>query len=556
MVIKARVKRNTYFDSITLMKIARTLTEMDGVEDAAAIMATEANLQLLQEAGLTPFEGDAGAADVLLVVRANDAGSAEAALQSAEEQLAQRPVTSLIGGATSGQKQPRSLEQALRIQAGSGLAVVSVPGPYAALETDRALRAGLHVFLFSDNVALEDEIALKHLARERDLLLMGPDCGTAMLNGIGLGFVNVVASGPIGIVGASGTGIQQVMSLIARLGSGVSQVIGSGGRDLSEEVGAITTLQGLHLLQEDEQTEVIVLVSKPPAPGMAERVLEAAVKGKKPVIVIFVGADHDALEERYGNRVVVTRTLAEAARKAVSVCGGSETTTGTWHVRQMKSVHPVEIPHVKTTILSALYSGGTLCDEAMHLWAKQLGPIYSNIPLKPEWRLVEGTRATQGSPPIDHAAPAPTGNEVLRPAQKNLPVKGGEDGERVKGHCAIDFGADEYTRGRPHPMIDPSLRLKRLQEEANNPRVGVILLDIVLGYCSHPDPASVYAPAILAARKQANHEGRPLPFIISLCGTEGDPQRLSVQAAKFRDAGAEIFTSNADAALRCIEVLR
>jgi FdrA protein len=491
-------------------------------------MATEANLQLLQEAGLTPFEGNAGAADVLLVVRANDEGSAEAALQSAEEQLAQRPVTSLVGGATSDQKQPRSLEQALRIQAGSGLAVVSVPGPYAALETDRALRAGLHVFLFSDNVALEDEIALKHLAREQDLLLMGPDCGTAMLNGIGLGFVNVVASGPIGIVGASGTGIQQVMSLIARLGSGVSQVIGSGGRDLSEEVGAITTLQGLHLLQEDEQTEVIVLVSKPPAPRMAERVLEAAVKGKKPVIVIFVGADHDALEERYGNRVVVTRTLAEAARKAVSVYGGSETTTGTWHVRQMKSVHPVEIPHVKTTTLSALYSGGTLCDEAMHLWAKRLGPIYSNIPLKPEWRLVKD--GEDGG--------------------------GGEGGQHVKGHCAIDFGADEYTRGRPHPMIDPSLRLKRLQEEANNPRVGVILLDIVLGYCSHPDPASVYAPAILAARKQANHEGRPLPFIISLCGTEGDPQRLSVQAAKFRDAGAEIFTSNADAALRCIEVLR
>src|SRR5579859_6842677 len=424
MVIKARVRRNTYFDSITLMKIARTLTEMDGIEDAAAIMATEANLQLLQEAGLTPFEGDvnAGAADVLLVVRANDEGSAEAALQSAEEQLAQRPVTPQVGGATSGQKQPRSLEQALRIQASSGLAVISVPGPYAALETDRALRAGLHVFLFSDNVALEDEIALKHLARERDLLLMGPDCGTAMLNGIGLGFVNVVASGPIGIVGASGTGIQQVMSLIARLGSGVSQVIGSGGRDLSEEVGAITTLQGLRLLQEDEQTEVIVLVSKPPAPGTAERVLEAAVKGKKPVIVIFVGADHDALEERYGNRVVVTRTLAEAARKAVSVCGGSETTTGTWHVRQMKSVHPIEIPHVKTTTLSALYSGGTLCDEAMHLWAEQLGPIYSNIPLKPEWRLIEE--------------------------------------QRMNGHRAIDLGDDAYTRGRPHPMIDPSPRLK------------------------------------------------------------------------------------------------
>jgi len=519
MVIKARVKRNTYFDSITLMKIARTLTAINGVEDAAAIMATAANLELLKEAGLTPFDENAGMEDVLLVVRASDEDSAEAALQSAEEQLAQRPGFTSIDGDMGGQKQPRSLEQALQLLSDARLAVISVPGPYAALETDRALRAGLHVFLFSDNVPLADEIALKQLAQERGLLLMGPDCGTAMLNGVGLGFVNVVPSGPIGIVGASGTGIQQVMSLIARLGGGVSQVIGSGGRDLSEEVGAITTLQGLRLLQEDEETEVIVLVSKPPAPAVAERVLEVAVKGKKPVIVIFVGADHAALENRYGNRIVVTRTLAEAAQKAVSVCGGSDITTGTWHIREMKAVRAVKTARAGNQFLSALFSGGTLCDEAMHLWAEPLGAIYSNIPIRSEWRLVEA-------------------------------------GQRIEGHCAIDFGADEYTRGRPHPMIDPSLRLKRLQEEASNPRVGVILLDIVLGYCSHPDPASVYGPAILAARKQAKHEGRSLTFIISLCGTEGDPQRLSVQATKLREAGAEIFTSNADAALRCIEILR
>src|SRR6266567_3425741 len=491
MVIKASVKRNTYFDSITLMKVARALTSMNGIEDAAAIMATAANLHLLEEAGLTPFEGNAGADDVLLVVRASDESSADAALEAAEEQLTQRPGVSSVDGDMSSHKQPRSLEQAIQLQPESSLAVISVPGPYAALESDRALHAGLHVFLFSDNVSLEDEIALKHLAQDRGLLFMGPDCGTAMLNGVGLGFVNVVPSGPIGIVGASGTGIQQVMSVIARLGGGVSQVIGCGGRDLSEKVGAITTLQGLRLLQEDEQTEVIVLVSKPPAPAVAERVLQVAVKGKKPVFVIFVGADHSALEKRYGHRVVVARTLAEAARKAVSVGGGSDTMTGTWRVHEMKPVSPV----------------------------KTHGAIYSNILLKPEWRLVE-------------------------------------EGKRVEGHCAIDFGADEYTRGRPHPMIDPGLRLKRLQEEASNPRVGVILLDIVLGYCSHPDPAAVYGPAILAARKQANREGRSLTFVISLCGTEGDPQRLSVQTRQLREAVAEIFTSNADAALRCIEILR
>jgi FdrA protein len=518
MIIKAYVRRNTYFDSITLMKVARTLTDMAGIEEAAAIMATEANLQLLAEAGLTPFEGEAGAGDVLLVVRASDDSSAQAALQAAQEQLAHRSTASAHTD-TGESQQPRSLEQAVRLHADASIAAISVPGPYATLEAAQALRNGLHVFLFSDNVPLEDEIALKKMAQERGLLLMGPDCGTAMLNGVGLGFVNVVPRGPIGIVGASGTGIQQVMALIAQERCGVSQVIGCGGRDLSEAVGAITTLQGLRMLQEDEQTEVIVLISKPPAPKVAERVLQAATGGKKPVVVMFVGADANALQTRYGHHIVIASTLTEAAQKAVSVWGGSDTMTGTWriHSNVLRSLLGVTLTPRSTAWLSGLFSGGTLCDETMLIWSEQLGPIYSNIPLKAEWRLPEG--------------------------------------ERVQGHHAIDFGADEYTRGRPHPMIDPSLRLKRLQEEASNPQVGVILLDIVLGYCSHPDPASVYAPAIQAARQQAKQHNRSLKIVISLCGTEGDPQRLSTQANRLREAGAEVFTSNADAALRCIELL-
>ncbi len=510
MVIRAFVKRNTYFDSITLMKIARSLTGMQGIEDAAAIMATTPNLQLLAEAGLLPFESTAGPADVLFVVRASDENTAESALQAAEEQLAHRP-TYVADTATGAPSQPRSVEEAKRRQPEAQIAVISVPGPYAALETQQALRAGLHVFLFSDNVAIEDEIALKQLARERGLLLMGPDCGTALFNGAGLGFVNVVPSGSIGIVGASGTGIQQVMSLIAQGGGGISQAIGCGGRDLTEAVGAITTLQGLQLLQEDEQTKVIVLISKPPAPTIAERVLQAASTGNKPVVVIFVGADHDALQQRYGDRLTITRTLTEAAQQALLLSGVKI---------QPSSPSPssdVSVP--SHGYLSALFSGGTLCDEAMHIWAEQLGPIYSNIPLKPTWRLPE------------------------------------QEHGHVQGHCAIDFGADEYTRGRPHPMIDPSLRLKRLQAEAKNSDVSVILLDIVLGYCSHPDHASVYAPAIRAAREQANVANRPLTIVISLCGTEGDPQKLSLQAAQLRSAGAEVFTSNADAAQCCIDAL-
>jgi FdrA protein len=508
MIIKARVRHNTYFDSITLMKIAQALTGMEEIEDAAAIMATAPNLQLLADAGLTPPESNAGAADVLLVVRASDDAHAESALQSAEEQLAQRPITADEQTGTTA-PQPRSLEQAARLHPDSRVAAISVPGMYAALEADRALRAGLHVFLFSDNVPLADEIALKHLARERGLLLMGPDCGTAMLNGVGLGFVNVVLRGPIGIVSASGTGMQEVMSLAAQQGYGVSQAIGCGGRDLSEAVGAITTLQGLALLQEDEQTRVIALISKPPAPSVAERVLDAATSGNKPVVVCFVGADHDALQSRYEGRTIITRTLAEAAEQAVRLCGGS------WQAQSAEAEQSDTRPTGQ--YLSALFSGGTLCDEAMHLWAGSLGPVYSNIPLKSEWRLVEERRAN--------------------------------------GHRAVDLGDDAYTRGRPHPMIDPGLRLKRLQEEASDPQVGVILLDIVLGYCSHPNPAGIYAPAIRAAREQAARTGRTLSVVISLCGTEDDPQRLSAQTATLRAAGAEVYTSNADAAQRCVALL-
>ncbi len=516
MVIQARVKRGMYFDSITLMKIARTLTTMDGVEDAAAIMATEPNLQLLTEAGLTPFEGEhgAGPSDVLLVVRTEDEEHASVALQTAEEQLTHRPMVIVEDETGNVPKRPRSLEQAVSLHPDSKLAVISVPGPYAALEADRALRSGLHVFLFSDNVPLEDEIALKHLARQRGLLLMGPDCGTAMLNGVGLGFVNVVPRGPIGIVGASGTGIQQVMSLIAQQGLGVSQVIGCGGRDLSESVGAVTTLQGLQLLQDDEQTEVIVLISKPPAPSVAERVLDAATSGSKPVIVIFVGPmpkrSSSATADVRSSPIIWPRRHSPQSRLA-AVHGNSQYSLNS-------QSHPTDVI-VNSRILSALFSGGTLCDEAMHIWAEMdlLGPIYSNIPLKPEWRLREG--------------------------------------QAIQGHRAIDMGADEYTRGRPHPMIDPGLRLKRLQEEANDPTVGIILLDMVLGFCSHPDPASVYAPAIHAALAQAAQSARTLIFVISLCGTEGDPQRLSVQAQAFRDAGAEVYTSNAEAALRCLQLL-
>ncbi|WP_069804837.1 acyl-CoA synthetase FdrA [Thermogemmatispora onikobensis] len=526
MVIQAQVRRRTYVDSITLMQIATALKGLPGVENAAAVMATEANLQLLAEAGLHPGEITAGAEDLLLVVKAALPEAAGQALQAAEELLTTRQPKSLSFQDSSGSpaaaatQPPHSLEEAVRRQPEARLAMISVPGPYAALEAEQALRAGLHVFLFSDNVPLQEEIALKQLAQERGLLLMGPDCGTALLNGIGLGFVNVVPRGPIGIVGASGTGIQQVMSLIAQQGSGVSQVIGSGGRDLSREVGAMTTLAGIRLLLRDEETRVIVLVSKPPAPEVAARVLEEAASGSKAVVACFLGADHEALEQGYGSRVAVARTLTEAATLAVQLAATptsyhAATTPASAIAARLERLRQTCTVSSASGHLVGLFAGGTLCDEAMQLWSALLGPIYSNIPLEPAWRLRESSLTA------------------------------------LPGHCAIDFGADEYTRGRPHPMIDPSLRLQALETVADNPGVSVVLLDLVLGYCAHPDPAAIYAPVIAGLRRRG-----PRPaIVVSLCGTEGDPQRLSAQAARLQEAGATVLTSNAEAALHCVQLL-
>ena len=522
MINQARVKRGTYFDSITLMRVARSLQTLAGVEDAALLMATPANLQLLKEVGLAPFSGIAEAPDaddVLMVVRASDEAHAEAALAEAEARLLPARETRMASPGESEAyhaRQPHSLEEAHQRQPLASIAVISVPGSYAALEAQQALLAGLHVFLFSDNVDIADEVALKGLGQERGLLVMGPDCGTARLNGVNLGFANVVPGGPVGLVGASGTGMQQVMCLLAQAGYGISQAIGCGGRDLSSEVGAITTLQGLRLLQEDPETRVIVLISKPPARAVASRVLEYAASGNKPVVVIFVGAEPGAWQQQSGQQIFLAHTLTEAARMAVEICetGLAAAATISQPVREESAVPLTGQP----PYLAALFSGGTLCDEALHLWGNQLGPFYSNIPCNPNWKY--------------------------------------QAGEQRPGHYALDLGADEYTQGRPHPMIDPEARLKYLRVAANQPEIGVIFLDIVLGYCAHPDPANVYAPVIHEFLQQARQAGRELHVVVSLCGTEDDPQRLSRQEMKLREAGAEIYLSNAEAAVHCLELLR
>ncbi|HLV99806.1 MAG TPA: acyl-CoA synthetase FdrA [Ktedonobacterales bacterium] len=507
------VRRNFYCDSVALMTLSRSLTALPGVEDAAAVMSTEMNQTLLRQAGLLP-EDTAGAEiggpnDLLIIVRASSEEAADAALQAAESGLQARR-SSETG--TQAQQRPISLEQAIRRQPALNLAFISVPGAYAAIEARQALLDGLHVLLFSDNVSLEQEIALKTLANERGLLLMGPDCGTAIINGVGLGFANVVPRGSIGLVSASGTGLQQVTCLIAEYGSGVSQALGTGGRDLTQAVGGRTMLAGLELLQQDPATQVIVLLSKPPAPEVARRVIERAAQGAKPTVIAFLGAEPGAADTRGAAQLHFAGTLSEAARLAVQLAGGQAPQPG----EAMPDGVRRAIQQARTALkpgqrfVRGIFSGGTLCDEAMAELCASLGPIYSNIPLRPDWRLPDAKVSQQ--------------------------------------HTAIDFGSDEFTVGRPHPMIDAGLRLRRLAQEAADPATAVILLDIVLGFGAHADPASEFAPAIERAKAAAAEDGRSLVCIVSLCGTAQDPQGLAEQRAALARAGALVFAENAQAA--------
>ena len=515
MSIATRILPSAYYDSVTLMLVAKELLAMPGVQDAAVVMGTPANLGLMRDAGLLTAEAQAATPnDLVAAVLAEDDQAAAAALAAVEGLLAAG-----AGGkeAEASQRRPHSLRAALRQAPDANLALISVAGRYAAREARLALAQGLHVMLFSDNVSLEDEIALKTLAAERGLLCMGPDAGTAIINGVGLGFANAVPRGPIGLVGAAGTGLQSVSSDIARRGSGVSQAIGTGGRDLSEAVGGRTMLAGIAALQADPQSQVIVLISKPPAESVTAQVLQAAKASGKPVVVCFLGADPGMIEK---TGLIPVSTLEQAAAVAVALARGEEWCSPIVACDQAPLAY---LPHAQAEaarlqpgqrFIHGLYSGGTFCYEAQLILSPLPDGLTSNAPVH--------------SAAAGHAAP--------------------EDAVVHGQHVILDLGADEYTVGRLHPMLDPSLRNRAIVQTGDDPQAAVLLLDVVLGYGAHPDPAGEAAQAIVAARAKAEAAGRYLPVVAFVCGTEDDPQRLSQQEAKLRAAGALVTASNAQAA--------
>jgi succinyl-CoA synthetase alpha subunit len=487
------------------MLVARELTKFPGVIDVGVIMATEANKALLKESGLlTPEAQSATPNDLVIVVSAND-GAADAALLEAERLLKQK--RSADEGA---EFRPKTLRGAVKMNPQANVAVISVAGRYAADEAWDALRRGLHVLLFSDNVSLEDEIALKQYARDHSLLLMGPGAGTAILNGVALGFANVVPSGPVGIVSAAGTGLQEVSTLLAKHGVGITQGLGTGGRDLKEEVGGLMMLEGLKALQSDPATNVIALVSKPPSLGVAEAILDQVAKSDRPTIIGFMGAN--PAEFRSVPNAIPARTLQEVALLAAKAAGAQiDVADVITHEEeslraQAKKLRAALKPEQK--YLRGLFSGGTLCYESQVIWRDMLKePVLSNAPLKHENQLADSLRSVK--------------------------------------HTCVDLGEEEFTVGRPHPMIDNDLRIRRLLQEARDPEVAVIMLDVVIGYGAHPDPAGELGPAIRQAKQIADRE---LIVVASVTGTEQDPQRLSAQVAALKAAGAIVCDSNAAAA--------
>lgn len=486
------LRHGAYHDSVTLLQVSRTVADVEGVEAAQVAMATELNVEVLTGMGFDVPEG-AGPNDLVVAVRAADEDAVTAGVAAAETALSAKAAPS---GGFGDAPAPRTTAAAVRA-GGAEIALISVPGRYAATEALDAISAGASVMLFSDNVSVEDEVMLKDAAAAADVLVMGPDCGTASVGGVALGFANVVSAGPIGMVAASGTGAQQLMCLLDAAGLGISHCLGVGGRDLKNAVNGRSTRQALAALAADPATTSIVVVSKPPDEAVLTDLESYAAGLGLPVRWATLGAGRPDLT---------------SALEAVLEAEGHDVPE--WP--KWLSDNDPEPGSVEGS-LRGLFCGGTLADDAMLLAAEALGDIRSNIPLRDDLAL---------------------GSDL-----------------KHDGHLVIDFGDDGLTQGRAHPMIDPTLRMERIAAEAADPSCGVLLLDLVLGYGAHQDPAGELADAISAAKRAARDGGRELPVVVSVTGTEGDPQGLTRTAETLAAAGASVFLSNRDATRHALTFL-
>ncbi|MBY0121242.1 acyl-CoA synthetase FdrA [Bacillus sp. S/N-304-OC-R1] len=496
------IKKNSYQDSINLMLLTNAVATTEGINKVQIMMATPSNKDIYKDAGLYTDElGAAESNDMAIVIDTDDENKVAIVLEKVDQYLKDQS----ISGKNQEFETVRTWDKAIKTAPNADMALISVPGQYAAEEANKALDLGLHVFLFSDNVSIEDEVQLKKKAREKGLLVMGPDCGTGILDGVPIAFANVVKKGRIGIVGASGTGIQEVSTIIDRLGEGVSHAIGTGGRDLKEPIGAITMMEGIKALENHPQTDIIVVISKPPAKAVRNEVVELLHSLSKPVVTIFIGekpAQHE------GN-IYQAYTLAETAQIAVDLARGNA-------IKEDYNAGDYTVAGVSLTqeqrAIKGLFSGGTMASEAAVLISDALG----------------------------------LGTEI-----KN------EEGYvlRQDGHEVVDLGDDKYTQGKPHPMIDPETRAKFIEQAAQDEKTAVILLDFVLGYGSHEDMASALLPSIQKAVAHAKENGRNLYVVASVCGTLNDPQDYNGHKKRLAEAGIIVKDNNNEAVRTALSIV-
>lgn len=500
--------KNQYYDSVFLMRLAKNLGDETGVEQAAALMGTEKNKELLAAIGVTGGGiNTASPNDLVVALVAADQAQVDQLLSEVDERLHRSSV------ATSLTSHP-SFDSAIEARTTSNLAVISVPGQYAAREARKALDKGLHVFIFSDNVPVEQEVELKQFAQEKGLLVMGPDCGTSILGSIGIGFSNVVRRGSIGVVGASGTGIQEFTSMTHQAGGGISNAIGTGSHDLSDQVGGITTLMGLKALQADPLTKVVAIVSKPAQPNTLVAIIEQVRKSSKPVVACFLGLKD--IPQSTGENLHFVHTLDEAVSTVLSLAGQEPLLSCAFDEAGIQKEVETWLPQQR--YLRGLFAGGTFCYQAQQILSDAGMQVYSNAPLDKRYRLSNAQVSLENS--------------------------------------LVDMGDDQFTQGKPHPMIDASQRAKRIIEEGNDPEVAVLLLDFILGFVSSPDPAGDLVRAIREAKQAAADRGGHLTVVASICGTDQDPQDLERQKAILKNAGAVVFSSNAQAAEYCALLMR
>jgi len=509
MITKGIIKKGQYFDSVSLMIVAKEINKLEGVVDSAVVMGTKENKSILKTSGLliTEFQNSEDT-DLLIVIKAETEQVAGSVLSKIDEHLHKLKEKD----ENIDEFSPLSFDNAIKILPDANLALISVPGRYAGNEGIKALQQGLHAMIFSDNVPIETEVELKKYAIENNLLLMGPDCGTAIINGVPLAFANVVNRGEIGIVAASGTGLQEVSSIISNRGAGISQAIGTGGRDVSKEVGGLMFIEAIKSLLTDKSTKVVLLVSKPPAAEVLDKIAVVLKENKKPVVAVFLNADAEIIKNY---DMLTASSLEEGALIATALAGGGNIEKVTKEIteRDLKlrifANQEVSKFNKNQRYIRALFSGGTFCSEAQVLFKSISEEVYSNAPTGKSLKLINSWKSEK--------------------------------------HTVVDLGADEFTIGKPHPMIDYSIRNKRIIDEANDPETAVILLDIVLGYGSNMNPLAEIVPVIKEAKSIAQNGARYLPVICSVTGTNKDPQNREQVVTGLKKAGAVVMESNAAA---------